>query len=239
VLAPDLRGHGRGIRSPRRFRLADCADDVAAMLDLLDTGPVIAAGYSMGGPIAQLLWRRHPHLVSGLVFCATGAEFVPGNRERYAMTALMTVVAGTSRVGRPFTAVPRFLGRSLLGLDPTTGRDGLTTAWARKEMSRHSMRMVAEAGQAIGTYSAKHWIHEVDVPTTVIVTENDRAVSPDAQLRLAMAIPGAHINRIPDGHVACTNPEFGRKLNDACLDVQRRIETGWQPAHSIFEHPER
>ena len=30
VVAPDLRGHGRGLRSRRRFRLADCADDVAA-----------------------------------------------------------------------------------------------------------------------------------------------------------------------------------------------------------------
>src|SRR4051812_22629674 len=31
VLAIDHRGHGRGIRSRRRFRLADCADDVAAL----------------------------------------------------------------------------------------------------------------------------------------------------------------------------------------------------------------
>ncbi|MET0578619.1 MAG: alpha/beta fold hydrolase, partial [Ilumatobacteraceae bacterium] len=31
VLAFDHRGHGRGIRSRRKFRLEDCADDVAAM----------------------------------------------------------------------------------------------------------------------------------------------------------------------------------------------------------------
>src|SRR5687768_712045 len=42
VLAPDLRGHGRGLRSSRRFRLADCADDVAAVLAERGTGPVIA-----------------------------------------------------------------------------------------------------------------------------------------------------------------------------------------------------
>ena len=67
VIAPDLRGHGRGIRSWRHFRLTDCADDVAALVDRLDCGPVIAVGYSMGGPVAQLLWRRHAHLVSGHV----------------------------------------------------------------------------------------------------------------------------------------------------------------------------
>ncbi|MGV3760288.1 MAG: alpha/beta fold hydrolase, partial [Actinomycetota bacterium] len=59
VVALDHRGHGRGIRTRRPFRLTDCADDAAALLDVLgDTGPVIACGYSMGGPVAQLLWRR-------------------------------------------------------------------------------------------------------------------------------------------------------------------------------------
>ena len=38
VIAPDLRGHGRGLRSRKRFRLADCADDVAALLDELERG---------------------------------------------------------------------------------------------------------------------------------------------------------------------------------------------------------
>ena len=65
VLAPDMRGHGRGIRTWSRFRLADCADDVAALLDHLEVDRVVAAGYSMGGPIAQLLWHRHPEKVAG------------------------------------------------------------------------------------------------------------------------------------------------------------------------------
>src|SRR4051812_39379750 len=40
VLAPDHRGHGRGIRTRRRFTLADCADDAAVLLEQLGTGPV-------------------------------------------------------------------------------------------------------------------------------------------------------------------------------------------------------
>src|SRR3954464_11637259 len=36
VLAMDHRGHGRGIRARRPFRLEDCADDVAAMADPTD-----------------------------------------------------------------------------------------------------------------------------------------------------------------------------------------------------------
>src|SRR5438045_2544202 len=50
VLAIDHRGHGRGIRSPRRFTLEDCADDAAALCEQLGVPRVVPVGYSMGGP---------------------------------------------------------------------------------------------------------------------------------------------------------------------------------------------
>src|SRR5690348_8171532 len=50
VVAIDHRGHGRGIRSVSRFRLEDCADDVAAVCSQLGIERVIPVGYSMGGP---------------------------------------------------------------------------------------------------------------------------------------------------------------------------------------------
>ena len=81
VIAPDLRGHGRGLRTNRRFRLADCADDVAALMDVLGIDEAIMVGYSMGGPVAQLLWHRHRDKVAGLVLCATSATFRGTPRE--------------------------------------------------------------------------------------------------------------------------------------------------------------
>src|SRR5689334_23251882 len=77
VVSIDHRGHGRGIAPRLRFRLEDCADDVAAMIHELDLGPVFLAGYSMGGPITQLTWKRHPELVRGVVLCATSYRFGP------------------------------------------------------------------------------------------------------------------------------------------------------------------
>ena len=75
VIALDHRGHGRGIRSEDAFTLEDCADDVVALLDAVGVPTAIFVGYSMGGPIAQLIWRRHRDRVSGLVLCATAADF--------------------------------------------------------------------------------------------------------------------------------------------------------------------
>ncbi len=223
VIAPDLRGHGRGIRSNRRFRLADCATDVAETLRALDAGPAIAVGYSMGGPVAQLLWRDHRDSVSGMVLCATGADFFPGNRERYAFAALSQILAGTTRLGTLASFVPATIARRILNVKPSE-RDPAMVDWARREMSKHNMRMLLEAGQSLATYSSRDWLHRVDVPTSVLVTTQDSAVRPVAQFRMASTIPHSHVNLLADGHVACMSPDFGRKLTDACLDVQRRAE---------------
>ncbi|NBQ05079.1 MAG: alpha/beta fold hydrolase, partial [Actinobacteria bacterium] len=48
VVALDLRGHGRGIRTKTNFRLEDCADDAAALADVLGISTFIPVGYSMG-----------------------------------------------------------------------------------------------------------------------------------------------------------------------------------------------
>lgn len=225
VLAPDLRGHGRGIRSRRRFRLADCADDVAALLEQQGSGPAIAVGYSMGGPVAQLLWRRHADQVAGLVLCATAARFVGGVRERLIFGSIMAAALGTTRAGRLAGQVTlasmRRWAAPPASKTPVSLRD-----WAAAEMRRHDLVKLVEAGQAIGSYDATRWIRQVDVPTTVVVTERDRAVPPASQRRLARAIPGAAVQVVDDGHIACAKRSFGHQLLGAVDSVAARALSG-------------
>ncbi len=96
-------------------------------------------------------------------------------------------------------------------------------AWAAGEMRRHDLVKIMEAGQAIGSYNARRWIGEVDVPTTVLLTERDRAISPNEQRRMADAIPGAEVQLIDDGHIACAKREFGPALVRAVDGVADRI----------------
>lgn len=231
IVAPDLRGHGRGIRSWRRFTLADCADDVAALLDELGIDDAIAVGYSMGGPVAQLLWKRHPEKVSGLVLAATSHSFVPGMRARLTFTTMMAALAGTSRVGGLVSHLPSSLVRQLM---PVSGGPRPTSIqrWAQAEMRRHDVRMLLEAGNAIGHYDARRWIGEVDVPTVVLITTQDRALAPTQQAKLAFAIPGADIQRVDDGHVVCTSPHFADPILRAARTVADQAHPGWRSGAS-------
>jgi 3-oxoadipate enol-lactonase len=216
VIAPDLRGHGQGLRSRRVFRLADCADDCAATLLELGTGPVIAVGYSMGGPVAQLLWRRHRDLVAGLVFCATTAGFFPNRRERLSYQSAMLTAVAAARAATFTRAVPTLPG--------ITRQPQRLPTWAADEARRHDWRSLVEAGHSIGTYHAKRWIDQIDVPTSIVCTTKDRGVRPDLQLALAESIPGATVHRIDQGHLACAMGDFGRVVRAACDDVADRID---------------
>lgn len=214
IVAPDLRGHARGLRTRRIFRLADCADDCAATVVELGTGPVIAVGYSMGGPIAQLMWRRHRDLVDGLVLCATSAGFAPNRLTRSLYQATMLGATATARLPWPGRLLPPV---PMVKMHPAT-----MPTWAAAEMRRHDLRMIIEAGHSISTYSARRWIGEVDVPTAVVCTTEDRGVAPAQQLAIAEAIRDSTVHSIADGHLACASARFAEPLVAACLDVAAR-----------------
>lgn len=219
VLAIDHRGHGRGIRSYRPFRLEDCADDAAAMLREIGRGPVIAVGYSMGGPIAQLLWRRHPDLVSGLVLCATSRNF----GRSPAQQAMFTSMLGLSAAAR---VTPRFVRREVA--DRLFARRLSQTpmgAWAASELQRNDPAVLLQAGWSIGRFSSAEWIGGVDVPTAVVVTMQDSVVAPSRQLKLAESIPGATVHPVRGDHGACVMAagRFVPTLLEACTSVARRI----------------
>lgn len=222
VLAIDHRGHGRGLRTRRRFRLADCADDVAALMDVEGIDSAIVVGYSMGGPIAQLLWKLHPDKVAGLVLCATCDRFLPGRREQLVFVTAMAAAAGSTRLGQAVAQVPVGLIQRQIPA-AVRARPESFRKWASAEMRRHDWRLVAEAAAAIGTYDASRWIGDIDVPTAVVVTTDDKAVPPTDQARLVVGIRDASMHRIDDGHIACAQASFGPALTKAVRDVADRL----------------
>ncbi|MEV6484008.1 alpha/beta hydrolase [Streptomyces sp. NPDC051576] len=67
VVVPDLRGHGRSEVPDEGNTPVEMADDLAALVETLATGPVVAVGHSMGVQVVNLLAVRHPQLVRSVV----------------------------------------------------------------------------------------------------------------------------------------------------------------------------
>lgn len=218
VIALDHRGHGRGMRTTTPFTLEDCADDVAALARELDIDRFIAVGYSMGGPIAQLLWQRHRGLVDGLVMCATGCTFRGRSRER----VLFSMVTGASAIA---STVPlRPLTQSALGALAGWQRLRGRRWWGLDEVSHHDWPQIIAAGRELGRFDSQSWVHEIDVPTTVIVTDTDDIVPAQRQRALAAAIPDASVIVADGGHDYCTLAAgpFAAQLLVACKRVASR-----------------
>ncbi|MGI8759673.1 MAG: alpha/beta fold hydrolase [Acidimicrobiales bacterium] len=222
VVAMDHRGHGRGIRSRERFRLDDCADDAAVLLDALGEsdgrgagGGCVVVGYSMGGCVAQLLWRRHRQTVAGLVLCSTSAVFTESSVERRYFAALGGLALASRAIPGPLRRrlAHRIVGRRVA--------DCSLQEWILDELHRNDPTTVLEAGQALGRFDSRSWSGAIDVPAAVVATMADRQVAPRRQLALAQSIPGATLHEVDGGHDACVSApdRFVPVLVEACRSV--------------------
>ncbi|MDX8153841.1 alpha/beta fold hydrolase [Patulibacter brassicae] len=194
VIAMDHRGHGRGLRTTEPFRLRDCADDVAALLDVLEVERPLVVGYSMGGAIAQLLARHHGERIAGIVLGATASDWQePQMRLLWTTMAALRVLLGVA---------PEAFWRR--GMRLFGAPDSATTTWIATELTRGSARDMAEAGRELGRYDARPWLGELALPAATIVTVDDGAVPPRKQRELAARV-GGPVLEVPGDHGAVTN----------------------------------
>ena len=181
-------GCGRG----RRFRLTDCADDAAAVLAAAGVPPVLAVGYSMGGPVTLLLARRHPERVAGFVLCATALDWSDPRQKLFWRT-----MGGLRLLLGLF---PRGLWTAGMHLAGAPSRE---SNWVASELSRGSARDLAEAGRELGRFDASGWAGELAQPRAVVLTARDRLVPPRKQRALAAAL-GVEPLVIDADHDACS-----------------------------------
>jgi pimeloyl-ACP methyl ester carboxylesterase len=195
-IAPDLRGMGLSDDSDR-YSMAEYADDLAALLDVLDTEKAVICGLSMGGYIAFELLRRHRERVEALILCNTRAE-EDSEEARRKRDEMIELLERDGPSGLAEIMIPQLLAPSSLTAIP--------------HVVEHLRAMITGSSPAglIGALRAMRdrldstsLLSEIRVPTLVIAGRDDRLVSPAASKKMAEAIPGAQFALIPDaGHLA-------------------------------------
>jgi 3-oxoadipate enol-lactonase len=196
-IAPDLRGMGQSDAPDLGYGMGIYAADLAALLDALGVNEVVLCGLSMGGYVIFEFLRRWRHRVRALILMDTRVEgdSTEGRRARDA-------AAATARDGGAGA-----VGGALLPKMLAPGSE--ERAPELVDRVRRMMAATPVAGM-IGALAAMRDRHDstgllptlADLPTLVLVGEEDALTPPDAARRMATLIPGARLVVIPGaGHL--------------------------------------
>lgn len=234
ALAPDLRGFGRSplgawageLSSGRRvgngiafpdepvLTMDRLADDMAALIEKEVGRPAVICGLSMGGYVALSLWRRRPDLVRALVLADTRAETDSDEaRENRRRTAQLAREEGARPVADAMIG-------NLLAPATLDGDSDVVDRVRRMILATPPATLVAALAGLAARHDATGELPHIDVPTLVVVGEQDAVTPPAVARSMADAIPGARLAIIPGaGHLACLEaPEAFNQALAAFLD---------------------
>jgi 3-oxoadipate enol-lactonase len=190
-VAYDHRGQGQSADSDlRAIDMETLFADAVALIEALDLKPVHVCGQSMGGFVAMRLGARRPDLVSSLLLLDTSAD--PEPRQNVLKYRLWNWFARRFG-GFGDATMPMMLGRSTLS-DPAHTAE--CDAWRRRPRSNRRSLWRAING-AIERPSVYHELSCITAPTLVMVGEEDIVTVPAKAERIAAAIAGAKLVRIP------------------------------------------
>jgi pimeloyl-ACP methyl ester carboxylesterase len=197
VIAIDLRGHGQSDAPYWRYSLEQYAADVKAVLAHLGLARAVFVGLSMGGYLEFTLYRYCPELILGLVFADTRAEADTAEQTQWRFDlAQRTAAHGSSAVVADM--LPKLLS-------PKTYRHRPDLVERVK-----SIQEAAPVSGIIGDLMAMaerpdstSLLPSIEVPTLVVVGEDDVLTPPADAKRIARGIRGATLVTIPDaGHLS-------------------------------------
>jgi len=186
MIAHDLLGHGQTDPAPR-VGVEAYAGAVADVLGVLDGGPVVVVGHSLGGSVAVALAARRPDLVRGLVLIASCVKlplvdsvgerlvaYLPGPLRRLLFFSMAKKVLFAPQAPADAVAITM---RELRACRPETLQADVRAARA--------MDLTAHAAA-------------LDVPTLVLSGGRDRLTTPALAERLSALIPGSRLH-VVDG----------------------------------------
>ena len=188
-LSIDFRGHGDSEAPAGGYSVEQLADDVGALMEALEFGPVVMVGHSMGGMVAQHFCLERPEQTAALVLAATIASDAEDRLISKRIASDATRMGFSRAFDRHFDAWF------------AAGASNSVRAWVRTQMRSTPAELGLELVRAYSRFDLTGRLGEIRRPTLVIGTRSDDSAPPGQSRRLAELIPGARLALIEDcGH---------------------------------------
>ena len=199
LLAPDFRivrydkrGHGLSGFGPDEADMADYARDLAALIDALGVARATVVGLSIGGLIAQELYRQRPELFAALVLSDTAAKI--GTDESWDAR-----IADIERGG--IEAIADSVLERWFTADFRANRQDELAGW-RAMLTRTPKRGYLAACRALKRADLRPYAGTIEAATLCLVGEEDGSTPVSLVRETARLIKGARFEIVQGaGHV--------------------------------------
>lgn len=214
VVLPDLKGHGRSAPpTGDKYSPFEHAQDVLALLDLLQIDRAWLVGLSAGGFTSLALALEHPERVRGLVLIGTTAH-----TDRYTLAVGKRWLETFQKQG--LDAYLTQLARDIFYPDWLLEHMDVMEKFKASQQGR-DLRSIAPSGAANATWDVRSRIGKIKLPTLVVHGLDDRVVDPTSARILRQTILGSEMKLFSEtGHMVIL--ERAPELNALLLDFFAR-----------------
>ncbi|GAX90759.1 alpha/beta fold hydrolase [Effusibacillus lacus] len=201
LIIPDLRGHGQS-RQTEDISVENCARDILALLDHLGIGKAHICGFSMGGLVAQEMYRLEPDRCRSLILVST-YHYIP--------ECLRPVLFGMYMWKHLF--LPRFIRMRLTAFTCLYSWDETTIQRFHQTASGDNCyKKIVSSCVAIDN---RNLLSKIEVPTLIAGSEYDLITPSWIQMLMHKSIAGSELVIFPKaGHMSKLEKpdEFNRSL---------------------------
>ncbi|MFX0168551.1 MAG: alpha/beta fold hydrolase [Candidatus Hodarchaeota archaeon] len=181
----DLPGHGESDPLPVPVTIVDFVAVLSLFLRSNNLVPAIIVGHSIGGAIALQLALDYHQLVNGLILIGTGAK----------LGVFPAILEGLKTHYEK--AIELTLGQLMFGKNA----DPNLVKHAKEEALRCPKSVGLADFLACNTFDVRTRLHEIKVPTLIIVGDEDKLTPPKWSHYLKDQISGSRLEVIPgSGH---------------------------------------
>ena len=196
-VAYDHRGQGESDVQKTGYDIDSITNDAVAFIKALDLAPCHFVGLSMGGFVGLRLAIQHPELLRALILIDSSSEAEPFFKHfQYRMLAVIAQLVGTSPVVDRIMKI--MFGKTYLA---DSNRAEERKHWRDHLASLNVTGVTRALEGAAGRGSVYESLNRINLPTLILVGEEDVALPMEKSRRMHEQIPDSQLIVIPNaGH---------------------------------------